>query len=238
MCGIVGILKLSKNTRPIDSDAINRMLSVIQHRGPDGFGVYRNQEVELGNARLSIIDLSTGDQPISNEDKTIWVVFNGEIFNYIELRSELEQRGHVFETQCDTEVIVHLYEEMGASCVNRFNGQFAIALWDETKHELFLARDRLGVRPVFYSQKNGELVFGSEIKSLFARGGIPVELDAAALREIFTYWSPLSPKSVFKDVFELPPGCTMTVRDGNISINEFWKLDFTEESPAKDFQVY
>lgn len=238
MCGIVGILKLSKNTRPIDSDAINRMLSVIQHRGPDGFGVYRNQEVELGNARLSIIDLSTGDQPICNEDKTIWVVFNGEIFNYIELRSELEQRGHVFETQCDTEVIVHLYEEMGASCVNRFNGQFAIALWDETKHELFLARDRLGVRPVFYSQKNGELVFGSEIKSLFARGGIPVELDAAALREIFTYWSPLSPKSVFKDVFELPPGCSMTVRDGNISINEFWKLDFTEESPAKDFHAY
>ncbi len=238
MCGIVGIQKLSQTTPPIDPEAICRMLAVIQHRGPDGFGIYRNETVALGSARLSIIDLSTGDQPISNEDKTLWVVFNGELFNYIELRVELEERGHVFETQSDTEVIVHMYEELGPACVGRFNGQFAIALWDETRRELFLARDRLGVRPVFYTLQNQELIFGSEIKTLFARGGFSAEIDPEALREIFTYWSPLPPKSVFKGIYELPPGCTMTVCNGQIDIQPYWKLDFSEETPARNFNDY
>jgi asparagine synthase (glutamine-hydrolysing) len=150
MCGIAGVLNLTDRP-PTEEMTLLRMLEMIRHRGPDGFGIYRDAQVGLGSARLSIIDLSGGDQPIGNEDGTRWIVFNGEIFNYVELRPQLEARGHCFSTHSDTEVILHLYEDFGPDCLRYLNGQFAIAIWDTQQCSLFLARDRLGVRPLFYT---------------------------------------------------------------------------------------
>ncbi|HID62490.1 MAG TPA: asparagine synthetase B, partial [Anaerolineae bacterium] len=150
MCGIVGTLNLTR-AHPIDEHLLLEMLAMIRHRGPDQFGIYRDNQVELGSARLSIIDLAGGQQPISNEDETVWIVFNGEIFNYIELRPGLEAKGHRFATASDTEVIIHLYEEYGPACLEHLNGQFAFAIWDKRSGELMLARDRLGIRPLFYT---------------------------------------------------------------------------------------
>src|ERR1700687_2703241 len=152
MCGIAGILNLRPGSLPPLRDALIRMGSALFHRGPDEFGIYRDHAAGLAHARLSIVDLSTGQQPLANEDETLWIVFNGEIFNYLELRAELEGRGHHFRTSSDTEVIIHLFEEFGPSCLERMNGQFAIAIWDTQRRRLFLARDRLGVRPLFYTQ--------------------------------------------------------------------------------------
>ena len=148
MCGIAGILNLGNNP-PIERSSLERMIGMLRHRGPDGLGVFVRHQVGLAHSRLSIIDLEGGAQPICNEDRTLWVVFNGEIFNYREIRHDLEQRGHRFSTHTDTEVIVHLFEEKGERCVEELNGQFAIALWDERKQRLFLARDRMGIRPLF-----------------------------------------------------------------------------------------
>ena len=167
MCGIVGVCDLG-GARPVEEATLRSMLGTIRHRGPDQFGIYLDDHVGLGNARLSIIDLSTGQQPISNEDGSLWIVFNGEVFNHPELRLELERRGHRFSTTCDTEVVLHAYEEYGPDCLSRFNGQFAIAIWDSRDRSLFLARDRLGVRPLFYTEADGALVFGSEIKAILA----------------------------------------------------------------------
>src|SRR5215510_10201373 len=166
MCGIAGKLNLAYNSAPVPEKDLRQMLAMIRHRGPDQFGIYLDGPVGLGNARLSIIDLSTGQQPISNEDGNLWIVFNGEIFNYVELRPELEARGHRFTTTSDTEVLLHAFEEYGPECLGRFNGQFAFAIWNTVQQTLFLARDRLGVRPLFYTLKEGELVFASEIKAL------------------------------------------------------------------------
>lgn len=154
MCGIVGFYD-EKEAASADRLALLQMLAMVRHRGPDGFGVYLDDDVALGSARLKIIDIAGGDQPISNEDGTIWIVFNGEIFNYIELRPMLEARGHHFSTHSDTEVIVHLYEDFGPECLKHLNGQFAIAIWDQRDRSLFLARDRLGIRPLFYTQQRG-----------------------------------------------------------------------------------
>ena len=159
MCGIAGILNL-EHREPVRERDMRQMLAMLRHRGPDEFGIYLDGPVGLGNARLSIIDLSGGQQPIGNEDGTLWIVFNGEIFNYVELRPELEARGHRFTTTSDTEVLLHAYEEFGPSCLERLNGQFAFAIWNTRDQSLFLARDRLGVRPLFYSLKGGSFVFG------------------------------------------------------------------------------
>jgi asparagine synthase (glutamine-hydrolysing) len=164
MCGIAGQFNFRK-VQPADLKIMQAMLARIQHRGPDESGVYLGQNVGLGNVRLSIIDLKTGQQPMPNEDGSLWIVINGEIFNYIELREELQQKGHVFKTTSDTEVVVHCYEEYGTACLNKFNGQFAIAIWDTKKRELFLARDRVGIRPLFYTKTQNSFVFASEIKS-------------------------------------------------------------------------
>jgi len=165
MCGIVGVLDWS-GEHPPDVGLLRRMLGIIRHRGPDEFGLYVDRRAGIGCARLSIVDLSTGQQPIPNEDKSLWIVFNGEIYNHPELRVELERAGHRFTTRSDTEVILHLYEDLGPDCLQRLNGQFAIALWDTRKKELFLARDRLGIKPLYYTQMAGNLVFGSEIKGI------------------------------------------------------------------------
>src|SRR5687768_8147532 len=173
MCGIAGILNYSAAP---DEAIVRRMLGMIRHRGSDEFGIYLGRDVALGNARLSIVDLSGGQQPIGNEEGTLWIVYNGEVFNYVELRAELEAPGHKCFTHTDTEVILHLYEELGPKCLARLNGQFAIAIYNERDRSLFLARDRLGVRPIFYTRAGNDLIFGSEVKAILAHPGVSAEL--------------------------------------------------------------
>src|SRR6266404_5627689 len=184
MCGIAGIFNRS-GREAIEESAMRQMLALLRHRGPDEFGILLDHELALGNARLSIIDLGGGSQPITNEDESLWIVFNGEIFNYVELRAELEQRGHSFRTSTDTEVILHLFEDHGPECLSRMNGQFAIAIWDTHRRRLFLARDRLGVRPLFYTQVADNLFFASEIKAILANRSVIA--DQQSLR-VERYW--------------------------------------------------
>lgn len=228
MCGIVGCLDWSGAHRP-DVGLLRRMLTTIRHRGPDEFGIYVDDKLGMGSARLSIIDLSTGQQPICNEDRSLWIVFNGEIYNYVELRAELVQRGHTFSTQSDTEVILHLYEELGPACLQHFNGQFAIAIWDTKQETLFLARDRLGVRPVFYAPLPQGLVFGSEIKAILLDERIPARLDPYALAQTFTFWAPLAPRTVFQGIEELRPGHYMLATKAGRTVSQYWSLEFPPE---------
>ena len=237
MCAIVGILNLTATEAP-EELSVRRMLGMVRHRGPDQFGIYLDEEVGLGNARLSIIDLGGGQQPITNEDGNLWIVFNGEIFNYVELRAELEARGHRFSTHTDTEVILHMFEEVGPACLNRFNGQFAIAIWDIRRKTLFLARDRLGVRPLFYTQTNGQIFFASEIKALFADRRVERVINPVALEQVFTFWGPLSPNTIFRNVSEIPPGHYALVSRGELQIEPYWRVNFDQQgesnSPLSD----
>lgn len=225
MCGIIGSVDWSGHCPP-DESILRRMLATIRHRGPDEFGLLVDKQVGIGCARLSIVDLTTGQQPIPNEDRSAWIVFNGEIYNHPELRVDLERAGHRFSTRSDTEVILHLYEDLGPACLNLLNGQFAIAIWDARKAELFLARDRLGVRPLFYTALPHGMVFGSEVKALLMDPRVQARLDPYALAQAFTFWAPLAPRTVFKDIAELPPGHYMQVRDGAITISRYWSLAF------------
>lgn len=225
MCGIAGILNLGSYP-PVESSSLERMIGMLRHRGPNGSGVFLRPQVGLAHARLSIIDLEGGAQPICNEDRTLWVVFNGEIFNYLELRNDLEKRGHHFSTHSDTEVIVHLFEEKGESCLEELNGQFAIALWDDKKQRLFLARDRMGIRPLFYTTYAGRFYFGSEVKAIFAAdSAIPRVIDPEVLAEIFTFWMPADRDSVFSGVRQLAAGHWAWV-DGPSGIreSEYWDI--------------
>ncbi|BAO45425.1 asparagine synthase, glutamine-hydrolyzing [Thiolapillus brandeum] len=226
MCGISGILNLGQGQAPSRSE-LAQMIQALQHRGPDGYGFYLDGPVGLAHARLSIIDLEGGDQPIHNEDRSIQVVFNGEIFNFLELRADLEKRGHRFYTRSDTEVIVHLYEEYGDDFVDHLIGQFAIALWDVRRQRLVLVRDRAGIRPLYYTVVNGRLYFASELKSLFTQSAIRRELDPVALGEVFTFWCPLEPHSLFRDLRSLPPGQRMVVEHGKPDIDRYWDWDFS-----------
>src|SRR3977135_4295926 len=190
MCGIAGILNLRPGTVPPPRDALISMGSALFHRGPDEFGLYRDRSAGLAHARLSIVDLSTGQQPLANEDDTLWIVFNGEIFNHIELRAELERLGHRFRTRSNTEVIVHAYEAWGEDAFARMNGQWAVALWDSVKRRLVLSRDRLGGRPLYFCEHAGKLYFGSEVKAIFAAdASIPRLLDPNGIDQTFTFWS-------------------------------------------------
>jgi asparagine synthase (glutamine-hydrolysing) len=208
---------------------LESMIGIVRHRGPDGWGIHSDGGIGLANARLSIIDLSSGQQPMHNEDRTLWITFNGEIFNYLELREELLSRGHVFATHSDTETILHLYEENGEDCVRHLNGQWALAIWDAIEHKLFLSRDRLGVRPLFYAKAGDDLIFSSEIKSIFVNPDIRRELDLAALDQIFTFWSTLPPRTIFKGICELPPGQSLTFKAGQIEIHPYWQLNFSTD---------
>jgi asparagine synthase (glutamine-hydrolysing) len=231
MCGIVGILNLQERP-PVETRILRRMLQQIRHRGPDEFGIYRDPRVGMGSARLSILDIAGGSQPICDESANLWIVFNGEIFNHVELRTELETRGHRFTTQTDTEVIIHLYEEYGPRCLDFLNGQYAIAIWNAKEQSLFLARDRLGIRPLHYTVQNGQLLFGSEVKAFLGVPGFKLEIDAAALEEVFTYWSPLPPKTVFHGVLQVPAGHYLLVSGDGLSLYPYWELDF-EEAPER-----
>lgn len=224
MCGIVGYINKEKNANEL---VINKMLTRIKHRGPDECGIYVNNNFAFGSVRLSIIDISGGQQPMPNEDLSLWIAFNGEIFNYVELRKELEEIGHHFRTHSDTEVIVHLYEEYGESCLNKLNGQFVFSIWNKNTKEIFLARDRVGIRPLFYYYTSNLFVFGSEIKSIFEHPEVKREIFPEGLSQTFTYWTTITPDTVFKGVKECPPGCFMKIKDGDIVIEKYWELSFS-----------
>jgi asparagine synthase (glutamine-hydrolysing) len=223
MCGIAGLYNSGQGTEEL----ICRMVSILRHRGPDETGIYIDPQVALGHARLSIVGLGSGTQPICNEDETIWIVYNGEIFNYPELRLELEKKGHVFRTETDTEVLVHLYEEHGPDGLNQLNGQFAFAIWDTIKKDLFLARDRVGIRPLFFYNSDNKFLFASEIKALFLDTSIPREMDTQSLSQVFTCWTTLTPKTIFKNIYELPPGQCLLYKDGKIVYQKpFWTIPY------------
>jgi len=221
MCGICGIYN-SKGT-PIDRELLSRMTSIMRHRGPDGQGAYIAEGVGLGHRRLSIIDLEGGTQPISNEDDSLWVVFNGEIYNFVELRQVLEARGHVFKTRSDTEVILHAYEAWGADCVNQFNGIFAFALYDAKDKSLLLARDHLGVKPLYYVNLGDKLLFASEIKALLQDTVCPREVDPKSLGELFTFRYVPSPNTLFRGIKKLTPGHWMRCNAQGIEIKRYWR---------------
>ncbi len=229
MCGIAGILNLQAG-EPVRAPELEAMLAPLVNRGPDGRGVWLEEPglVGLGHARLSIIDLEGGAQPIHNEDRSVWVSFNGEIFNYVELRAELEQAGHRFYTRTDTEVIVHLYEEHGLAFVERLNGQFAIALWDCRARRLVLARDRAGILPLFHAQQGGRLLFASEVKALLTAMPQRPELDRAALDQVFTFWSPVGSSTLFAGVEQLLPGHLLVAENGRVSTHCYWNWLFRE----------
>lgn len=231
MCGIAGIFNVEKPELVAEAH-LRGMLGMLRHRGPDEFGVFLSGPIGLGNARLSIIDLSGGQQPISNEDGNLWIVFNGEIFNYLELRPELEALGHRFKTHSDTEVLLHAYEEFGSDCLRRLNGQFAFAVWNRRERSLFLARDRLGVRPLFYSFSGGVLRFGSEIKALLAVSHPSPNIDLQALQQVFTFWCPLPPRTIFEGIVELPAGHFLVANKGGLSVKNYWELEFPAFEPA------
>lgn len=226
MCGIVGIVNFQHKE---DQEALlNPMLLSLHHRGPDATGIYLSDHAGLGHARLSIIDLSGGHQPIHNESKSIWIVFNGEIFNYPELRESLIKKGHQFYTQSDTEVIVHLYEEYGRGVFEHLNGQFAIAIWDQSKKELVMGRDRMGIRPLFYHLHGKRFHFASEIKALLTDRRVPRQLNRQTMSDVFTCWSPVDPNTAFEDIYQLPPGHWAVFNADGLQIERYWQLDFTE----------
>lgn len=227
MCGIAGVV-YSAHDRPVDPSVLQRMSDSIAHRGPDAEGIWTSPGVGLAHRRLSIVDLDNGKQPIGNEDGTVQIVFNGEIYNFRELRRELESKGHVFRTFSDTEVIVHLYEEFGERCVNRLRGMFAFAIWDGRKRRLFLARDRVGIKPLFLSLNSDRIVFGSELKVLLAHGDVERTIDPAALDEYLWYGMVPGSRSVFQGVEKLDPGTTLTVDVDRwrVAQNRYWQLQF------------
>ena len=233
MCGVAGIYNLTSD-KSIDPLILKKMIAIVSYRGPDEFGFYLDPKIGLAHSRLSIIDLSGGQQPMHNEDRSLRVIFNGEIFNYIELREDLLARGHVFYTHSDTEVLLHLYEEKGPDFVKELNGQFAIALWDKRKESLLLARDRLGIRPLFYTQANGKLLFASEIKSIFVDRAIKRELDPAGLDQLFTFWANIAPRTVFKDIRELPAAHYLVASRGKLTIKRYWDLEFSQINANED----
>ncbi len=230
MCGIAGIFRIADRAAPPARDELARMAGALHHRGPDEFGMYRDSRAGLAHARLSIIDLSTGQQPLSNETDDLWISFNGEIFNYVELRAELEGLGHRFRTHSDTEVIVHAFEAWGDEAFERFNGQWALALWDSRRGTLTLSRDRLGVRPLYFTEHDGRVYFASEVKAIFAADpSIPRRLDPAGIDETFTFWTVVPPRSAFAGIHEVQPGSVRTISGvGNIE-RLYWKPTYPSE---------
>ncbi|MBN2775083.1 MAG: asparagine synthase (glutamine-hydrolyzing) [Prolixibacteraceae bacterium] len=233
MCGIAGTYNYSLQVSEIE-ESIKGMLSVIRHRGPDETGIYTGEGLGLGNVRLSIIDLASGQQPMSDASGNYWIVYNGEIFNYIELQAEIEKKGISLKTKSDTEVIVQMYALYGKDCLQYLNGQFAFCIWDKKNKELFIARDRVGIRPLYYWKDNGSFAFCSEIKGLFTLDKIKREICTESLGEIFTFWTTISPNTPFKGIYELPPGHFMIVNSEGLNIEKYWSLNFRNKN--KDYE--
>ena len=225
MCGVVGIAAIKGRAVP-ERERLSRMVSAIRHRGPDDEGYFVAPGIGLGHARLSIIDVAGGKQPIHNEDESIWICYNGEVFNYIELREDLVKRGHSFYTSTDTEVIVHMYEEFGLDFVHKLNGQFAIALWDSNRQRLVLVRDRVGILPLYYANDGDNLVFSSEVKGLLASGLVKPELDPTALDDLLTFWCPVAPKTIFKGVQQVRPGEMVVLENGALTTRQYWDWEY------------
>jgi len=235
VCGICGVLNLGQGEAPPRPELLRAMVGALRHRGPDENGGYRDERVALGQSRLSIIDLAGGAQPMTNEDGRLWVVFNGEIFNYVELGAELRDLGHVFSTRSDTEVILHAFEQWGAQCVERFNGQFAFALWDRVERRLLLARDRVGIRPLYYAQVGRRLLFASEMKALLQDPDVPRALDREGLAQVFTFWAPVAPRTALAGIRQLRPGATLTVEGGSLREEIYWRPRFRAPATPGDY---
>jgi asparagine synthase (glutamine-hydrolysing) len=219
MCGIFGIV----GDAPLEAQ-LRRSLATLSHRGPDGSGIFVSPGVGLGHRRLSIIDLEGGTQPMFNEDRTKCVVFNGEIYNFPELRNELRAKGHRFTTRSDTETILHAYEEWGEACVERMAGMFAFAIWDEREKVLFLARDRLGIKPLFVADYGGRFYFASEIKAILADPAFPRDMDYTGVACYFSLSYIPAPLTVFRRIRKLLPGHTLTLRDGRARTRKYWDI--------------
>ncbi len=215
MCGLSGIYNY-KTLEPVSERLLKAMNDTLVHRGPDDEGFYVSNEVGLGHRRLSIIDLAAGHQPMTNEDDTVWVAFNGEIYNFTDLHRWLEAKGHQFKTRSDTEIIVHLYEEKGEDCFRELRGMFAIAIWDRRKRKLVLARDRVGKKPLFYYDDGSRVLFGSEIKAILQVPGISRDIDIEALSDYFSFLYVPAPKSIFKKVRKVLPGHYLAVSANGI----------------------
>ncbi|HEX5885980.1 MAG TPA: asparagine synthase (glutamine-hydrolyzing) [Pyrinomonadaceae bacterium] len=229
MCGINGIAFSSRSRRRVDPSVLKSMRDVITHRGPDDEGIFIEDGIGLGHRRLSIVDVASGHQPMTNEDGSLHIIYNGEIYNHADFRELLEARGHVYQTHCDTETILHLYEEYGDTCVEHLRGMFAFAIWDRRKRELFIARDRLGVKPLYYVHTdNGSLYFASEIKALLEARAVKPELNFAAFSDYLANHATSGEDTLFVNVKRLMPGHTLTWRDGEIKIKKYWDVSFAK----------
>jgi asparagine synthase (glutamine-hydrolysing) len=239
MCGICGIVGLP-DSRSVDTHVLSAMNETLTPRGPDDQGTLVTGWVGLGVRRLSIIDVAGGHQPISNEDGTMWIAFNGEIYNYRELRTYLEKKGHTFATRADTEVIVHLYEELGTECVQQLNGIFAFAIWDATKQRLMLARDRMGIKPLYYSYVGDQLVFASELKSVLKHPGVPRDLDLIALNEYLSYEYVPSPRTILRGISRLEPGYLLLWDQHGERKVRYWNISLarSEDRPPVKWRDY
>jgi asparagine synthase (glutamine-hydrolysing) len=228
MCGITGFVNL--DGRPADGDLLARMNEAIRHRGPDEDGYYLRERAAMAMRRLAIIDLAGGQQPIANEERTAWIVFNGEIYNFRELKGRLEELGHTFRTDCDTEAIVHAYEQYGADCPRHLRGMFAFAIWDERKGELFLARDRVGKKPLLYAKTGDAFVFGSEFSALLRHPSVGREVNREAIHHYLSFSCVPAPLTAYRDIRKLEPGHTLTLRpDGEIKVERYWQPDFSQK---------
>jgi asparagine synthase (glutamine-hydrolysing) len=234
MCGIAGIIDYCSNENSIIN--LESILLAIRYRGPDESGIYNSSYATLGNVRLCIIDIQGGQQPLSDPSGKFWIVYNGEIFNYKELRKDLEKKGNTFKTQSDTEVLVQLYAVYGKKCLELLNGQYAFAIWDKQKEELFIARDRVGIRPLYYNIHGGVFSFASEIKALFKQKNISRELLPESLSQVYTFWTTISPHTPFKNIFELPPGNFAIYSRKGLTIEKYWELSFNKPDSTLSFQ--
>ncbi|MEZ6152009.1 MAG: asparagine synthase (glutamine-hydrolyzing) [Pirellulaceae bacterium] len=237
MCGIAGILKLDRTTAA-PAEVLERMLQSIYHRGPDEDGRLFDEELAMGMRRLSIIDLADGQQPIFDESGRYAVVFNGEIYNYRELRQELIGRGHTLKTHSDTEVIVHLYEEQGPDCLEQLRGMFGIAVWDKRERKLFIARDRMGIKPLYYAIKNNSLIFGSEIKALLVHPDVDAALDLRGLSNYLSLKYIPSPGTLFEEIQSIPPGHYLIAQNGRIEIKRYWNISYAKPKQPKSEAEY
>jgi asparagine synthase (glutamine-hydrolysing) len=231
MCGICGKLAFDRDA-VVGAPLMKSMLWAIRHRGPDADGVYCSGSVGLGHQRLSIIDLSTGQQPLGNEDGSLWIIFNGEIYNYQELRQWLVTRNHIFKTKSDTEVILHLYEELGTDCVTKLRGMFAFAIWDDRNRELFIARDRVGIKPLYYHLSDKVLIFASEVKAILVDPDVQAQIEPSVLDRFLTFFYIPGDDTLFHNIRKLAPGCHMLVRDGKVKIQQYWNLEFSPSNIA------
>ena len=239
MCGINGIAFSSKSGQLVSRPVLEAMRDVITHRGPDEEGIFIDGNVGLGHRRLSIVDVASGHQPMTNEDASLHITYNGEIYNHADYRESLEAKGHVYQTHCDTETILHLYEEHGSACVDYLRGMFAFAIWDQRKQELFIARDRLGVKPLYYVHRDdGSLFFGSEIKTLLEARAVRPEINYAVLSDYLANHATSGEETLFRGVKRLLPGHVLTWRDGEVTIRRYWDVDFTKDSDTRDDKTY